>query len=83
MQTLGSKILVKPHPSKTTTDGGLELTTVEKPLSGEVVCLPIGYEGVLNVGDTVFFGKYGHIEIPINDEVFYIFGSEDDLYSKL
>ncbi len=89
LKPLGDRIVVKPQDDQeATTPSGLVIpdTAKEKPQLGEVLAVGPGEykdgERVpvdVNVGDVVFYSKYGGTEVKHNGEDYLILSSRDVL----
>jgi chaperonin GroES len=89
LKPLGDRIVVKPQDEEESrTAGGLVIpdTAKEKPQLGEVLAVGPGEfkdgERVpvdVNVGDVVFYSKYGGTEVKHNGEDLLILSSRDVL----
>lgn len=88
LQPVGDRILVKPLDNQEVTKGGIVLpdSAKEKPQTGTVVAVGIGkYHGEkletfkdmgIEKGAVIMFKKYGHTEIQIGDEDYFVIESE-------
>ncbi|HEX9645036.1 MAG TPA: co-chaperone GroES [Acidimicrobiia bacterium] len=88
LNPLGDRIVVKPKEEEETTASGLVIpdTAKEKPQLGEVLAVGPGEfkDGArvpmdVNVGDLVFYSKYGGTEIKYEGEDYLILSSRDVL----
>jgi len=89
LKPLGDRIVVKPQDDQeSTTPSGIVIpdTAKEKPQLGEVLAVGPGEfkdgERVpvdVNVGDVVFYSKYGGTEVKHNGEDYLILSSRDVL----
>jgi len=89
LKPLGDRIVVKPQDEQeATTASGIVIpdTAKEKPQLGEVLAVGPGEfkdgERVpvdVNVGDVVFYSKYGGTEVKHNGEDYLILSSRDVL----
>ncbi len=89
LKPLGDRIVVKPQDDQeSTTASGLVIpdTAKEKPQLGEVLAVGPGEfkDGDrvpvdVNVGDVVFYSKYGGTEVKHNGEDYLILSSRDVL----
>ncbi|MCL1594672.1 MAG: co-chaperone GroES [Actinomycetia bacterium] len=89
LKPLGDRIVVKPQDDQeSTTASGLVIpdTAKEKPQLGDVVAVGPGEfkdgERIpvdVNVGDVVFYSKYGGTEVKHNGEDYLILSSRDVL----
>ncbi len=89
LKPLGDRIVVKPQDEQeSTTPSGIVIpdTAKEKPQLGEVLAVGPGEfkdgERVpvdVNVGDVVFYSKYGGTEVKHNGEDYLILSSRDVL----
>lgn len=82
MRLLGDRILVKPFPIKTVTDAGVIIppNSREMPRIGNVVLTGPGLkdqELVVQVGDTVMFGRFAGVEIEKDKERYLIMREPD------
>lgn len=83
IKPLADRVLVKPAAAEEKI-GGIIIpdTAKEKPLKGEVIAVGNGTkdeEMVLNVGDTVLYGKYSGTEVELEGEKFLIMRQNDVL----
>ena len=83
IKPLADRVLVKPAAAEEKI-GGIIIpdTAKEKPLKGEVIAVGNGTkdeEMVLNVGDTVLYGKYSGTEVELEGEKFLIMRQSDVL----
>jgi len=93
IQPLADRVIVKPIEREEVTKGGIFLpdTAKEKPQEGEVLAVGPGRlseDGKriamdVNVGDRVFYSKYGGTEIKIEDEELVILRESDILAKKI
>jgi chaperonin GroES len=88
LNPLGDRIVVKPKEEEERTASGLVIpdTAKEKPQLGEVLAVGPGEfkDGArvpmdVNVGDLVFYSKYGGTEIKYEGEDYLILSSRDVL----
>jgi len=89
LKPLGDRIVVKPQDDQeSTTASGLVIpdTAKEKPQLGDVIAVGPGEfkdgERIpvdVNVGDVVFYSKYGGTEVKHNGEDYLILSSRDVL----
>ena len=82
IKPLADRVLIEPAPAETKTVGGIIIpdTAKEKPLQGTVVAVGQGTkdeEMVLNVGDTVLYGKYAGTEIEFEGNKYLIMRQSD------
>lgn len=82
---LAGKILVQPKEAETKTASGIIIpdSAKEKPLAGTVVLVGAGKKDEpmeVNVGDTVFYGKYSGTELSIDGADFLLMSQTDVLY---
>lgn len=90
LKPLGDRVLVKPAPKEGKTPGGILISSgaQEKPQRGEVVAVGAGKlndkgERVapdVQVGDQVFYGKFGGNEVKVDGED-YLLLRADDIYA--
>jgi len=76
---LKGKALVLPIKAEEVTKSGIIIPTQaqEKPNRGTVVA--IGRDVDLAIGDVVIYGKYGGVEIKLDNETYMILREEDIL----
>ncbi len=84
IKPLADRVLILPAPAEEKTIGGIIIpdTAKEKPLKGEVIAVGGGTKDetmVLNVGDTVLYGKYAGTEIEIDGTKYLIMRQSDVL----
>jgi chaperonin GroES len=82
IQPLGDRVVVQPSPRDEATASGIlipDTAKQDKPEQGTVVAVGNGrYDGdelvpmTVQVGDTVFFSKYGYDEVKIEGEQYFI-----------
>ena len=77
IKPLADRVLILPAPAEEKTIGGIIIpdTAKEKPLQGEVVAVGNGTkdeEMILQVGDTVLYGKYSGTELELEGKTFRI-----------
>ena len=82
IKPLADRVLIEPAPAETKTVGGIIIpdTAKEKPLQGTVVAVGQGTkdeEMVLNVGDTVLYGKYAGTEVEFEGNKYLIMRQSD------
>ncbi|MPQ48713.1 co-chaperone GroES [Marinifilum sp. N1E240] len=82
---LAGKILVEPMAAEEKTVSGIIIpdSAKEKPLQGKVVLTGADKTDEpmeINVGDTVFYGKYSGTELNIGDEDYLLMSQSDVLY---
>lgn len=87
IKPLADRVLILPAPAEEKTIGGIIIpdTAKEKPLQGEVVAVGHGTkdeEMVLEVGDTVLYGKYSGTEIEYGG-VKYLMMRQSDVLAVL
>ena len=80
------RVLVLPAPSEEKTAGGIIIPDAakEKPQTGTVVSVGPGKKDepiTLNVGDTIFYGKYSGTEIKLDGKDYLIMRASDILGS--
>jgi len=80
------RVLVLPAPAEEKTAGGIIIPDAakEKPQTGTVVSVGPGKKDepiTLNVGDTVFYGKYSGTEIKLDGKDYLIMRASDILGS--
>ena len=91
LKPLGDRVLVKPAPKEDRTSSGLYISSgaQEKPQRGEVIAVGAGkYNEKLGsrvpldvqVGDQVYYGKFGGNEVKIDGED-YLLLRADDIYA--
>ncbi|MCL2632051.1 MAG: co-chaperone GroES [Coriobacteriia bacterium] len=90
LKPLGDRVLIKQDEAETTTTSGLIIaaSATERPDRGVVVAVGEGrldnngnlIKPVVNVGDTVFYSKYGGTEVKDGEDEFIILRS-DDIYA--
>ena len=83
VKPLADRVLILPAPAETRTKSGLIIpdTAQEKPLKGEVVATGNGTkdeEMILQVGDTVLYGKYAGTELEF-EGVKYLMMRQSDV----
>jgi len=93
IQPLADRVIVKPIEREEVTKGGIFIpdTAKEKPQEGEVLAVGPGRLSEdgnriamdVNVGDRVFYSKYGGTEIKIEDEELVILRESDILAKKI
>ena len=84
IKPLADRVLILPAPAEEKTIGGIIIpdTAKEKPLKGEVVAVGQGTkdeEMVLEVGDTVLYGKYAGTELEVEGNKYLIMRQSDVL----
>jgi len=82
-RVLAGKILVKPEEAKEKTEGGIIIPEVakEKLSKGKVILVGEAKKDEVmdvKVGDSVFYGKFSGIRLPMND-VNYLLMTQDDI----
>ena len=90
LKPLGDRVLVKPAPKEERTSSGLYISSgaQEKPQKGEVIAVGAGKlndKGErmpmdVQVGDQVYYGKFGGNEVKIDGED-YLLLRADDIYA--
>ncbi|MDP4664367.1 MAG: co-chaperone GroES [Salibacteraceae bacterium] len=80
------RVLVLPAPAEEKTAGGIIIPDAakEKPQTGTVVSVGPGKKDepiTLNVGDTIFYGKYSGTEIKLDGKDYLIMRASDILGS--
>ena len=90
LKPLGDRVLVKPAPKEERTSSGLYISSgaQEKPQKGEVIAVGAGKlndkgERVpmdVQVGDQVFYGKFGGNEVKVDGQD-YLLLRADDIYA--
>ena len=90
LKPLGDRVLVKPAPKEDRTSSGLYISSgaQEKPQRGEVVAVGAGKRNDkgeripidVQVGDQVYYGKFGGNEVKVDDEEFILLRA-DDIYA--
>ena len=83
IQPLADRVLIKPAAAEEKI-GGIIIpdTAKEKPLKGEVLAVGKGTKGeemVLQVNDTVLYGKYSGTELELDGEKYLIMRQSDVL----
>lgn len=84
IKPLADRVLVKPAPAEEKTVSGIIIpdTAKEKPLQGTVLAVGNGTkdeEMVLNINDTVLYGKYSGTEVELDGEKYLIMRQSDVL----
>lgn len=84
IKPLADRVLVLPGAAEEKTVGGIIIpdTAKEKPQRGEIVAVGNGTkdeEMVLNIGDTVLYGKYAGTEIEVDGTKYLIMRQSDVL----
>lgn len=84
IQPLADRVLIQPTPAEETTLSGIIIpdSAKEKPLKGTVVAVGEGTKDekmVLEVGQTVLYGKYAGTEIDVDSEKMLIMRQSDVL----
>lgn len=92
LKPLGDRVLVKPAPKEEKTSSGLYISSgaQEKPQRGEVIAVGAGKlndkgERVaidVQVGDQVYYGKFGGNEVKVDGEE-YLLLRADDIYAVI
>ena len=87
IRPLADRVLILPAPAEEKTIGGIIIpdTAKEKPLQGEIIAVGQGTkdeEMILNVGDTVLYGKYTGSEVEF-DGVKYLMMRQSDVLAVL
>ena len=79
-QPLGKRVLVERLEDVKTTASGIIIpdNAKEKPLSGKVLAVSVGVDGV-KVGDQVVFAKYGGTEISLDGKSYLVLNLDDVL----
>lgn len=82
IKPLADRVLILPAPAEEKTIGGIIIpdTAKEKPLRGEVVAVGNGTkdeEMILEVGDTVLYGKYAGTELEFDGKKYLIMRQSD------
>ena len=90
LKPLGDRVLVKPAPKEERTSSGLYISSgaQEKPQKGEVVAVGAGKRDEkgeripmdVQVGDQVYYGKFGGNEVKVDGED-YLLLRADDIYA--
>ena len=90
LKPLGDRVLVKPAPKEERTSSGLYISSgaQEKPQKGEVIAVGAGKRNDkgermpmdVQVGDQVYYGKFGGNEVKIDGED-YLLLRADDIYA--
>ena len=84
IKPLADRVLILPAPAEEKTLGGIIIpdTAKEKPLQGKVVAVGNGTkdeEMILQVGDTVLYGKYSGTELEFEGTKYLIMRQSDVL----
>ena len=88
IKPIGDKLVIKPMAVEEVTKSGIVLpgSAQEKPQQGEVIAVGDGIyqNGVkipmeLKVGDRVVYGKFGGIDVKLNNEEVIIMSEKDVL----
>jgi len=84
-KVLPGKILVKPQEAEEKTASGIIIpdSAKEKPQQGKVILVGEAKKDepmVVNVGDTVLYGKYSGTELDIDNEDYLLMSQQDVLY---
>ena len=88
IKPIGDKVVIKPIAVEEVTQSGIVLpgSAQEKPQQGEVIAVGDGIyqNGVkipmeLKVGDRVVYGKFGGIDVKLNNEEVIIMSEKDVL----
>ena len=88
IKPIGDKVVIKPIAVEEVTKSGIVLpgSAQEKPQQGEVIAVGDGIyqNGVkipmeLKVGDRVVYGKFGGIDVKLNNEEVIIMSEKDVL----
>ena len=88
IKPIGDKVVIKPIAVEEVTKSGIVLpgSAQEKPQQGEVIAVGDGiYQNVvkipmeLKVGDRVVYGKFGGIDVKLNNEEVIIMSEKDVL----
>ena len=90
LKPLGDRVLVKPAPKEEKTSTGLYISSgaQEKPQKGEVIAVGAGKRDEkgeripmdVQVGDQVYYGKFGGNDVKIDGED-YLLLRADDIYA--
>ena len=90
LKPLGDRVLVKPAPKEEKTSTGLYISSgaQEKPQKGEVIAVGAGKRDEkgeripmdVQVGDQVYYGKFGGNEVKVDGEDFLLLRA-DDIYA--
>ena len=90
LKPLGDRVLVKPAPKEERTSSGLYISSgaQEKPQKGEVIAVGAGKRNDkgermpmdVQVGDQVYYGKFGGNEVKVDGED-YLLLRADDIYA--
>ncbi len=90
LKPLGDRVLVKPAPKEEKTASGLYISSgaQEKPQRGEVIAVGPGKLNKkgdhmpldVEVGDEVFYGKFGGTEVKVDGEELLLLRA-DDIYA--
>ncbi len=84
IKPLSDRVVIMPAAAETKTVGGIIIpdSAKEKPLKGTVVAVGNGTKDedmVLEVGNTVLFGKYAGTELELDGEKYLIMRQSDVL----
>ena len=84
VKPMPGKVLVKPQAAEQKTASGIIIpdSAKEKPQRGEIVAVGNSKkdeEMVVNIGNTVLYGKYSGTEIKIDDQDYLIMNQSDIL----
>ena len=88
IKPIGDKVVIKPIAVEEVTKSGIVLpgSAQEKPQQGEVIAVGDGiyHNGIkipmeLKVGDRVVYGKFGGIDVKLNNEEVIIMSEKDVL----
>lgn len=87
IKPLADRVLVRPAAAEEKTIGGIIIpdSAKEKPLKGEVLAIGQGTKEevmVLQVGDTVLYGKFAGTEIEVEGEKLLIM-RQSDIFATL
>lgn len=90
LKPLGDRVLVKPAPKEQRTASGLYISSgaQEKPQRGQVIAVGAGKLNEkgerlpidVQVGDEVYYGKFGGNEVKVDGED-YLLLRADDIYA--
>ena len=87
IQPLADRVLVEPMAAETQSSGGIIFpdTAKEKPQRGKIIAVGKGTKEdpiTVQVGDEVFFGKYGGTEVTIDNKE-YLIMRESDIFAVI
>ena len=80
---LGKRILIERNEEATTTASGIIIpdNAKEKSVTGKVLAVgdKVAAKGLINVGDTVLYGKYAGTEVTVDGKDFLVLTDTDIL----